>query len=157
MLIADDEGPFSPERAGRVPCRDLISLCYSGRYSESEMHRKLRGEGGLRAYLGTTDVRKVIEDAFSGNKRSEIVIKAMAYQVSKGIGEMAAVLKGNVDAVILTGGIAYSGYFTDLIADRVGFIAPVMIEPGENELESLAMGILRVLRDEEPAREYREG
>ncbi|NLY76562.1 MAG: butyrate kinase [Tissierellia bacterium] len=155
-IISDDEGPFSPERAGRVPCRDLIELCYSGKYDKRTMHRKLRGNGGLKAYLGTTDARDVEKMIEEGDEYAKLVYEAMAYQVAKGIGELATVVNGNVDVIILTGGIAYSDIFTSWIKKRVEFIAPVEIMAGENEMESLAYGILRVLRGEEKAREYTE-
>ena len=155
-MVSDDEGPFSPERAGRVPCRELINLCYSGKFDKKTMQRKLRGNGGLRAYLNTIDAREVETMIIEGNKEAELVFKAMAYQVAKGIGELATVLEGKVDLIILTGGIAYSKMLTDWISNRVKFIAPVEILAGENEMESLAFGVLRVLRGEEKAREYTE-
>jgi len=155
-IISDDEGPFSPERAGRVPCRDLIELCYSGKYDKRTMHKKLRGNGGLKAYLGTTDAREVEKMIEAGDENAKLIYEAMAYQIAKGIGELATVVEGKVDAIILTGGIAYSNMLTSWIKKRVEFIAPVEIMPGENEMESLAYGILRVLRGEEKAREYTE-
>ena len=155
-LLSDDEGPFSPERAGRVPCRDLINLCYSGKYDKKTMQRKLRGNGGLRAYLNTIDAREVQQMIEGGNEEARLVYEAMAYQIAKGIGELATVVEGNVDVIVLTGGIAYSQMLTDWIVKRVSFIAPVEILAGENEMESLAFGALRVLKGEEEAREYRE-
>lgn len=155
-VIPDDEGTFSPERAGRVPCKALIDLCYSGEYDEKTMHKKLRGNGGLKAYLNTHDAREVEKKIEKGDKYAELVYEAMAYQVAKGIGEMATVVEGNVDYIILTGGIAYSKLFTDWIIKRVKFIAPIELMPGENEMESLALGTLRVLRGEEEAHEYME-
>ncbi|WP_326908622.1 butyrate kinase [Sedimentibacter sp. MB31-C6] len=153
-LVSDDEGPFSPERSGRVPCRELINLCYSGKYDKKTMQRKLRGNGGLRGYLNTVDAREVEKMIENGNEEAKTIYEAMAYQVSKGVGELSTVLKGNIDAIIITGGIAYSKMFTSWIKERISFIAPVEIIPGENEMESLAYGILRVLRGEEKAREY---
>lgn len=155
-IIADDEGPFSPERAGRVPCKQLIDLCYSGKYDKKAMHKKLRGNGGLKAYLNTVDAREVEKIIENGDDKAKLIYEAMAYQVSKGIGELATVVEGKVDAIILTGGIAYSKMLTSWIKKRVEFIAPVEIMPGENEMESLALGTLRVLRQEETAREYVE-
>ncbi|NLJ57793.1 MAG: butyrate kinase [Tissierellia bacterium] len=155
-LISDDEGPFSPERAGRVPCRDLINLCYSGKYDKKTMHRKLRGNGGLRAYLNTLDAREVQDMIVNGNKEAKLVYEAMAYQIAKGIGELATVVKGKVDVIVLTGGIAYSKMLTDWIVERISFIAPVDVLPGENEMEALALGALRVLRGQETVREYEE-
>lgn len=155
-VMPDDEGPFSPERAGRVPCKALIDLCYSGKYDKTTMSRKLRGNGGLKAYLNTNDAREVEKMIENGNEEAKLIYEAMAYQIAKGIGEMAAVLEGNVDAIIITGGIAYSNLMTSWIIKRVEFIAPVEVMPGENEMESLALGVLRVLKGEEPAREYYE-
>lgn len=155
-VIADDEGPFSPERAGRVPCKELIDLCYSGKFDKKTMHKKLRGNGGLKAYLNTADAREVEKMIRDGNEEARLVYEAMAYQVAKGIGELATVVDGNVDAVIITGGMAYSGILTSWIKKRVEFIAPVEILPGENEMESLALGALRVLNGKEAAMEYVE-
>lgn len=155
-IISDDEGPFSPERAGRVPCKTLIDLCYSGQFDKNTMHKKLRGNGGIKAYLSTVDAREVEKRIASGDQYATLVYEAMAYQVAKGIGELATVVDGKVDAIVLTGGIAYSSMLTSWIKKRVSFIAPVEILPGENEMESLALGTLRVLRGEEAAREYNE-
>lgn len=155
-IIADDEGPFSPERAGRVPCKDLIDLCYSGKFDKKTMHKKLRGKGGLKAYFNTADAREVEKMIQNGNEEARLVYEAMAYQVAKGIGELATVVNGNVDTVIITGGIAHSDMLTSWIKKRVEFIAPVEIMPGENEMESLALGVLRVLNGEEAAMDYVE-
>lgn len=155
-IVSDDEGPFSPERAGRVPCRDLIELCYAGKFDKNTMKKKLRGNGGLKAYLGTIDAREVEKMIEAGDEKAKIIYEAMAYQVAKSIGELATVVDGKVDAIILTGGIAYSEMMTSWIKKRVEFIAPVEIMAGENEMESLAYGILRVLRGEEKTREYIE-
>lgn len=155
-LVSDDEGPFSPERAGRVPCRELINLCYAGKYDKKTMQRKLRGNGGLRAYLNTIDAREVEKMIADGNEEAKLVYEAMAYQIAKGIGELATVVEGKIDVIILTGGIAYSQMLTNWIVKRVSFLAPVEILAGENEMESLAFGALRVLRGEESAREYTE-
>ena len=153
-LSSDDEGAFSPERSGRVPCNKLIDLCYSGQYDKRTMKKMLRGNGGLTAYLGTVDAREVEKMIEQGNEEARLVYEAMAYQVSKAIGELATVLKGDVDAIILTGGISYSNKMTDWITERVSFIAPVEVLAGENELESLAFGALRVLSGEEEAKTY---
>lgn len=153
-LVSDDEGPFSPERAGRVPCRELINLCYSGRYDKKTMQRKLRGNGGLRAYLNTIDVRDVEKMIADGNEYAKLIFDAMAYQIAKGIGELATVTEGNVDIIILTGGIAHSKMLTDMVTKKISFIADVEILAGENEMEALALGALRVLRGQEQAKEY---
>ncbi len=155
-IISDDEGPFSPERAGRVPCKKLIDLCYSGKFDKRTMHKKLRGKGGISAYLNTLDAREVEKMIENGNEEARLVYEAMAYQIAKGIGDLATVVEGDVDAIIITGGIAYSEMITFWITKRVKFIAPVEIMPGENELESLALGALRVLKGEEKARDYVE-
>ena len=117
-LLSDDEGPFSPERAGRVPCRDLINLCYSGKFDKKTMQRKLRGNGGLKAYLNTIDARQVETMIQEGNKYAKLIYEAMAYQIAKGIGDLATVVEGKVDAIILTGGIAYSKMLTSWIKNR---------------------------------------
>ena len=155
-IIADDEGPFSPERAGRVPCNDLIDLCYSGKFDKSTMKKKLRGNGGLKAYLNTVDGREVQKMIDNGDENAKLIYEAMAYQVAKGIGELATVLEGKIDAIVITGGIAYSNVITSYIKKRVEFIAPVEIMAGENEMESLSLGTLRVLRGEEEFKEYSE-
>lgn len=155
-IVSDDEGPFSPERSGRVHCRELVNLCFSGKFDKKQVTKILSGNGGLKGYLGTTDAREVEKMIGNGNEEAKLVYEAMAYQVAKGIGELSTVLKGKVDAIILTGGIAYSKMLTDWIKERVDFIAPVEILPGENEMQSLALGTLRVLKGEEIAKEYTE-
>lgn len=153
-IVSDDEGPFSPERAGRVPCKDLISMCYKN--DQKTMKAKLRGKGGLISYLGTNDAREVEKMIAEGNKEAAMVYEAMAYQIAKGIGELATVVEGKVDAIAITGGIAYSKMITEWISKRVKFIAPVHIHAGENELESLVLGSIRVLDGKEEARVYAE-
>ncbi|WP_019229455.1 butyrate kinase [Sedimentibacter sp. B4] len=155
-IISDDEGPFSPERSGRVNLRPFMDMCFSGKYDKKTVGKMISGNGGLKGYLGTTDAREVEKMIHEGNDEANLVYRAMAYQIAKGIGELSTVLKGNVDAIILTGGIAYSKMMTDMIKERVEFIAPVEIMAGENEMESLALGTLRVLRNEEQAKEYTE-
>lgn len=150
----DGEGPFSPERTGGLPVGDLVKLCFSGKYTLEEMKKKIKGNGGLVAYLGTNDAREVVKMIKNGDKKAELVYKAMAYQVAKEIGSLAAVLEGKVDGIILTGGIAYDKEFTQWIIDRVSFIAKVFVYPGEDEMIALAEGGLRVLRGEEEAKEY---
>ena len=147
--ISDDEGPFSPERAGRLPYRRLIDLCYSGKHEHTAMMKAVRGKGGLVGYLGTNQALEVEKMIDTGDLRAEHVYRGMAYQIAKGVGELATVVCGKVDAVILTGGIAHSRRITSWVEERVRFIAPVEVVPGENELEALALGILRVLRREE--------
>lgn len=144
-----DEGPFTPERTGILPVRKVIDLCYSGKYTHQEMKAFVQGEGGIKSYLGTTDAREAEEMMVQGSKEAEMVLKAMAYQISKDIGALATTVNGKVDAIALTGGIAYSENITDWIKERVGFISPVKVYPGEMELEALALGVLRVLGGEE--------
>ena len=148
------DGPFSPERAGTVPAGDLISLCYSGKYYREELMKKLVGQGGLVGYLGTNDavaIEKMIE---KGDEKAKLIYSAMAYQVAKEIGSASAVLSGKVDAIILTGGLAYGKEFVQEISNRISWIADVIVHPGENELQALAEGALRILRGEEAVREY---
>ncbi|MEY8336701.1 butyrate kinase [Lachnospiraceae bacterium 62-35] len=151
----DGDGPFSPERAGGVPSGPLIKLCFSGKYTEKELYKKIVGSGGMNAYMGTNDMR-VIEDAAynKGDKKAAALMDAFCYQVSKEIGAMSAVLSGKVDQIILTGGIAYGKPVTEAIIARVGFISGVTVYAGEDELLALAQGALRVLNGEEAAKEY---
>lgn len=151
---AKAEGPFSPDRCGGLPADQLVKLCFSGKYSFDELKEMLSSKGGFYSYFGTKDAREVEAMALEGNEQANIVLDALAYQVSKEIGAMAAVLEGNVDRIILTGGIAYSKRIVEDIIRRVKFIAPVEIIPGEEELESLAFGALRVIRGEEVAAIY---
>lgn len=150
----DGDGPFSPERAGSVPVGDLIKMCFSGKYSQAEIYSKIVGKGGYVAYLETNDARDVDKFMQEGNEYACLVYDAFIYQVSKCIGEMATVLKGKVDAIILTGGIAYSSKAVDAIKGRVGWIADIVVYPGEDELLALAEGAIRVLSGEEEAKIY---
>ncbi len=151
---ANEMGPFSPERVGGLPTGDLAKLCYSGEYTFKELKTKMRGKGGLVAYLGTNDAREVLKMIENGDDKAKLVFDAMAYQISKEIGAMATVLKGQVDAIVLTGGVAYSKYLTDYIEGQVGFIAPVIVKPGEDEMLALNEGVMRVESGEEPAKIY---
>jgi len=148
------EGPFSPERSGGLPVEALARLCFSGEYKLEEVQKMIRGKGGLVAYLGTNDAREVSRRIEEGDKKAELIYKAMAYQVSKEIAACAAVLKGDVDAILITGGIAYDNQFVDWIKERVSFISKVMVYPGEDEMLALAQGGLRVLKGEEEAKVY---
>lgn len=152
--IGDDEGPFAPERSGSLPSLEIARLCYSGKYTEAEMKKLIRGAGGMYAYLGTSDCRVIEERIAQGDAQAELVFAAQAYQIAKGIGQMSVVLKGKCDAIILTGGLAFSKRLTDYIKTYVEFIAPVVVMPGENEMEALAYGGLRILRNEETAQLY---
>mgnify|MGYP001386554884 CR=1 FL=1 len=148
-LNADDEGTFSPERPGRVPCSALVDLCYSGTYTYKQAKRLMRGQGGLVAYLGTNSAQEVEEMIADGDETAKSVYEAMAYQISKDIAAMAAAMSFVVDRIILTGGIAHSKMLTDMIKQRVGKIAPVEIMAGSFEMEALASGVLRVLHGQE--------
>lgn len=148
------DGPFSPERAGTVPAGDLISICFSGEYYREEIMKMLVGKGGLVGYLGTNDAVEVEKRIEAGDKKAKMVYDAMAYQVAKEIGSASTVLSGKVDAIILTGGLAYGKGFVKTITDRINWIADVIVHPGENELQALAEGALRVLRGEEKVKVY---
>lgn len=148
------EGPFSPERAGTVPAGDLVSMCFSGEYYADEIMKKIVGKGGLVGYLGTNDAITVEKMVESGDEKAKLVYDAMAYQIAKEIGAASTVLNGEVDAIILTGGLAYGKQFVEKITDRISWIADVVVHPGENELQALAEGALRVLRNEEEAKSY---
>ncbi|MGG1230884.1 butyrate kinase [Bacillus halotolerans] len=149
------EGPFSPERAGTVPAGDLVDLCFSGEYKKEEMMKKLVGTGGLSGYLGTNDAVKVEQMIQEGDEKARLIFDAMAYQVAKEIGAASAVLKGEVEAIVLTGGLAYGKSFVSSIRSYIDWISDVLVYPGENELQSLAQGALRVLQGEEQSKQYR--
>ena len=148
------EGPFTPERSGGVPVGSLVNLCFSGKFTKDEIMKKIKGKGGLVAYLNTSDVREVIKRINHGDKKAKLILEAMAYQVAKEIGAAATVLKGQIDAIILTGGIAYANEFINMIKDRVSFLSLVMVYPGEEEMLALCEGALRVLRGEEAGKIY---
>ncbi|MFT8315974.1 MAG: butyrate kinase [Clostridium sp.] len=148
------EGPFSPERSGGVPIGDLIDIAYSGKVTHEEMKKKINGKGGAVAYAGTNDFKVVADKADAGDKDSKLIYDAYIYQIAKEIGQDAAVLSGKVDAILLTGGIAYNKGITGKIKEKVSFIAPVVVYPGEDELLALTQGALRVLKGEEKAKEY---
>lgn len=155
-IVGDEEGAFSPERPGGIQVRQLAKFIMTWTGDKQELKKKLRGNAGLKALLGTIDLREVEAMIDNGNEYAKLVYEAMAYQIAKGVGCLFAAAKGNIDRVILTGGIAHSCRFTDQICEYIKSIAPVEILPGENEMESLTMGILRVLRGEECALEYSE-
>jgi len=148
------EGPFSPERAGGLASGDLMRMVISGERSEAQWSKRLVGQGGLVAYTGTNDGKEIARRISDGDLEAKNAYDAMAYQVAKEIGSCAAVLCGRVDAVLLTGGLAYDDYFISEISKRIAFIAPVMVYPGEDELMALAEGVFRVLEGHEQAREY---
>jgi len=148
------EGAFSPERAGTLPTIDLAELCYSGKYTFRELKKMLIGGGGLSAYLGTNSAYEVEQLVKNGDEKATLIYDAMAYQVSKMIGEMAAVLEGEVDGILITGGVAYDKWFCERIRMRVHRFAPVFIYPGENEMEALAMNGFRVMLSQTEVEEY---
>jgi len=150
----DGEGPFSPERSGTLPAGALIDLCFSGEYTRDEIHSMVFGRGGLVAYLGTNDAREVEIAVNHGDAKAAFYLEAMVYQVSKSIGEMATVLKGKIDGILITGGIAYDRKLMAQIRERVEFIAPVSVYPGQDELKALAMNALMVARGEVEAIVY---
>ena len=153
---ANQMGPFSPERAGGLPVGDVVKMCFSGSYTESEMKKKLQGKGGLMSYLGTFDARDAIKMIQDGDSYAKLVIEAMAYQIGKEIGQCAAVLKGDVKAIILTGGLAYSDYLIEYIKKMVEFIGPIIVYPGEDEMEALNLGAKRVLDGGEKYKIYED-
>ena len=148
------EGPFTPERSGGVPVGGLVELCFSGKFTKDEIMKKIKGKGGLVAYLNTNDVREVVKMIKHGDKKAKLILEAMAYQVAKEIGAGATVLRGQIDAIILTGGIAYNNEFVHMVRDRVSFLSLVMVYPGEEEMLSLCEGALRVLKGEEVEKIY---
>ncbi len=150
----DGDGPFSPERAGGLPVGSLVDLCFSGKHTKKEIMKKIVGQGGLMAYLGTNDGREVQRRIKAGDEYANLVYQTMAYQIAKEIGAGATVLKGEVDAILLTGGIAYDDICMEWIRERVSFIAPVKVYPGEHEMKALTQGVLRVFRGEEDEKTY---
>lgn len=148
------DGPFSPERAGSVPIGDLVELCFSGTLYRDDVMKSLVGEGGLVGYLGTNDAVEVENRIAEGDQEAKLIYDAMAYQIAKEIGSASAVLEGKVDAIIMTGGIAYGKDFVAEIAAKVDWIADVKVYPGEDELQALSEGAIRVLSGEEEAKVY---
>ena len=150
----DGDGAFSPERAGGVPCGALVKLCFSGKYTEKEIYSKLIGKGGFNAYCGTNDMRDVEKMVQDGDQKAEEVREAFITQVAKDMGAMACVLKGKVDQIVVTGGIAYDKVVVAGLKEKAGWIAPMTVYPGEDELLALVQGGLRVLRGEEELKVY---
>ena len=150
----DGDGAFSPERAGGVPSGALIKMCFSGKYEEKEVYKKIVGAGGFNALLGTNDMREVEKMVQDGNKDADLYRRAFIFQVSKDIGSMACVLAGKIDQIIITGGIAYDKVVVDGLKEHCGFLAPVTVYPGEDELLALVQGGLRVVNGVEKALEY---
>ena len=150
----DEIGTFAPERAGGLPTYALVDMCYSGKYTKEELMRKLQREGGMISYFGTSDMRVVEGMIADGNEEASLLYEAMALNTAKTIARIAPSVDGDIDYIVLTGGTAKSKIFTDSIIKHVGFLAPIEIIPGENEMSALAEGTLRVLRGEEEARVY---
>jgi len=148
------EGPFSPERAGTVSAIDAIELAYSGKYTYKQFRKMLIGRGGLSAHLGTNNAYEVEQRVKKGEEKATLIYKAMAYQVSKSIGAMATVLKGQVDGILITGGVAYDKWFVERLRERTEWIAQLYIYPGENEMEALAMNALNAFRGDVEIKEY---
>ena len=155
-IVAGGENTFSPSRMGRCSYKSLIKLCYSGKYTEKELTGLFANRSGMVAYLGTNDCREVERMIEAGDKNAELIYSAFAYNIAKDIGMMAMVTSGKVDGIVLTGGIAYSEMLTQMIRERVEFIAPVIVNPGAMEMEALAEGITRVLNGEEQAHSFAE-
>ncbi|MBE5816899.1 MAG: butyrate kinase [Clostridiales bacterium] len=153
-MISDDDGPFSPERAGMIPGFYLVDKIFNEGHTKKSIMEALQRKGGFLSHFNTSDIRTVVENAKGGDEKAQLVIEAMCLAISKCIAQLAVSAYGKVDNIILTGGIAYSEYITDIIKKRISFIAPVVIYPGENEMDSLAQGALRVLKGEEIMREF---
>lgn len=150
----DGDGPFSPERSGTLPVGDLVRLCFSGEFSQKEIMKMIKGEGGLVAYLGTNSALEVEKRAAEGDEYAKLVYDAMAYQVAKEVGAMSAVLKFEVDGILITGGIAHDKYFTNQVIAYCHRIAPIHVIPGEDEMKALAMNGLRVISGEAEVKSY---
>lgn len=155
-VCTDDEGPFSPERAGVLPSNKLIDFCFKSGYTYQEIRKMLRGRGGVRAYLNTIDMREVQKHIDEGDARAKLITDAMIYQIAKTIGSLAPVLHGDINAIVITGGIAHNAYIVTELHKRVGFLAPVLVFAGENEMKALAGGASRILSGEEIPHTYTE-
>jgi butyrate kinase len=151
---ANDAGPFSPERVGTLPLSGLMKLCFSGKYTQPELKKKLIGNGGLMAHLGTNDAREVVKRIEAGDKQAALVLDAMAYQIAKEIGAMATVLCGKLDGIILTGGLAHNTYVVGKITERISFLGKVIVKPGQNELKALAEHACAALADPSVVKDY---
>ena len=150
----DGEGPFGPERTGSLPVADLVRLCFSGKYTERELLQHIQIKGGVTAYLGTNNMIEVLKRIKEGDEEAKLITDAMIYDTAKFIASYSPVLYGKIDAILLTGGLAKSEYITEGIRQRVGFLAPVHVFPGEDEMEALAMNALMALRHEVEIKEY---
>lgn len=151
---ADNEGPFSPERCGGLPSKQLVQLCFSGKYSEKQLLKKINSEGGVFSYLGTKNIVEVEERGASLDREAALLIKAMVHQIGKEIGAMATVLEGKIDGIILTGGICHSTNIVSKLKDKIDFLGDVYVVPGEEELDALVEGALRALNGQEQVKKY---
>lgn len=150
----DGEGPFSPERAGTLPAGSLVDLCFSGRFTKEELKKQIYGKAGLVAHLGTNEIPSIIQSIEAGDQKAELVLNAMIYHVAKSIGAASIALYGKIDAILLTGGIAHSEYVVSRLKERISFLAPVHVYPGEDEMEALANNALGALHGELPIQTY---
>lgn len=152
--IANGDGPMAPTRCGQLPVKDVVTMCYSGKYTEKEMREKITKTGGLVDHLGTSDAREVTAMIENGNKYAKLIYDSMIYEIGKTAGSMAAVLHGKVDGIVLTGGISHDKYVVEKLTEMLSFIAPVTVMAGEFEMEALAAGAIRALSGEEEAKTY---
>ncbi len=150
----DGDGPFTPDRTGTLPVGDLVDICFSGEYTKEEIRKMITGNGGYMAYFGSNNAGEIEEKALNGNSEARKIRNAMTYQIAKEIGAMAVVLNGDVDGILLTGGIAYNEEFVESIKERIKFIAKIFVYPGEDEMRALAMNGLMVLNKEIEPKEY---
>lgn len=150
----DGEGPFSPERAGSLPAGPLVDLCFSGRFTREELKKRIYGQAGLTAHLGTNDLMAVEQRIAEGDLHAQLILDAMIYQIAKSVGAATPVLYGKVDAILLTGGMARSSYIIPRLRQRIDFIAPVHVYPGEDEMEALALNAIGALKGELPIQVY---
>jgi len=150
----DGEGPFSPERAGSLPARDLVNLCFGGEYTKEQIIKMISGKGGVFSHLGTTDMIEAEKRMDAGDEKAKLVVDAMFYNVAKSIAEKGAVLCGKIDAIIITGGISYWQYAVDEIKKRVEWMAPVHVYPGEDEMSALAENALGALKGTIEVKKY---
>lgn len=150
----DGEGPFSPERSGTLPMNQVINYCYSGKYTQDEMKKMIVGKGGYVAYFGVNDAYEIEKMALAGDKKAQLIEDAMAYQIAKEIGAAAAILKGKIDAILLTGGIAYGKPIVGKIRQYIEWIAPVEVYPGEDEMRAMVFNAMMVINGELAPKEY---
>ncbi|WLR54178.1 butyrate kinase [Mesobacillus subterraneus] len=151
---AENEGPFSPERAGGLPAKQLVQLCFSGKYTEKELLQRMTKQGGIYSYLGTKNVIEVEQRVLDGEEEAAVILRAMVHQIGKEIGAIATVQEGKIDGIILTGGIAHSQMIVGLIQEKISFLGKVFVLPGEAEMKALIAGAFRVMNGKEKAKIY---